>query len=369
MSDPYIWMVFSLQLQRWKQFRTYQNVSRLRRVGYAEFLDECRRDSESNGHRSEWIKSPRYEDVTRSQWENTYGHLKQLDEDDAEAALSRYAEVVTELLMDCGFVQPFQLHQDPKQQDQWTTYVEYLAFEHLWLRRFSGFARRLLREHDARWEGLVKAGLVQPLETNDELTSMEIEVLREQELRRATLAKRSFTAATSTTAMDAAVTNLVEESYTKNDTQFLRSSSYTDDAVRKYVWNRSKHITASAEAHHHRSRVEWVQSEICKIAAQQRVVGDSGIMIGVGSRKRKLISDGEVNEDKRTKEMMVDSPSDNLRTTRSKKRKFATEDGAQGPQLNMEERAAGEIDGLGRRSKKQRKAVHEQLRGDPSSVP
>jgi hypothetical protein len=389
--DSEDWMVFSRQLQRWKEFRTWQHVERRRPVTFAEFLGEHRRDSERIGGSIKWIASPRYEEATRMLWERLYGHIQQLNEENAEAVMSSYAEAATRLVADCGFVQPFQLHQDPRQQDQWTTYVEYLAFECYWLRWRVRYARKLRRQQDAEWEGLVRAGLVEPLKTYDELTSMEIENMRERELRRATLAKRSSTAATSTTVTAAAAIDVVEEmqsqtvrnprscrsqqpqNHTQKNMQSFSSPidviARRDDVVDKYVDNTPKYRIASAEARHQRCRVEWVQSEISKITAQQKAAGESGSTMGSISKNRQPIYDGDVKEHRRTKETMVGSLSDNPRITRSKKCKLRTDDGTQGLQLEMKKIVTGETDGPRARSKKKRKVTHEQFCSeDPSRV-
>ncbi|KAK3338577.1 hypothetical protein B0H65DRAFT_435708, partial [Neurospora tetraspora] len=92
--------------------------------------------------------------------------------------------------MDYGFVQPFQLQADPKQQDQWTTFVEYLAFECFFLDELTPFVRKLRPQHDAEWEKLVKAGVVGPLDTCDDLASTEAKAMRLREFHEAAFAAR-----------------------------------------------------------------------------------------------------------------------------------------------------------------------------------
>lgn len=109
--------------------RSWQLVNRRQTVGFSEYLDGKRREFERMGA-SEFTADPVFEQTVHHQWEDEYGRGRpQRDDDDAKAVLFRYAAAVSRLLMDHGFVQPFQLQADPKQQDQWTTYVEYLAFE------------------------------------------------------------------------------------------------------------------------------------------------------------------------------------------------------------------------------------------------
>ncbi|TKA46707.1 hypothetical protein B0A55_13528, partial [Friedmanniomyces simplex] len=120
--------------------------------------------------------------ATRRQWEYEYGDGQQQpsDDDEAEAVFSRYVEGAKELLTDYGFVQPFQLDAKPKQQDQWTTYVEYLAFECYWLGRLTRSAKRLRMRRATEWERLVR-----PIDSDDDLTSTEVEDMRDDRAERA----------------------------------------------------------------------------------------------------------------------------------------------------------------------------------------
>ena len=77
---------------------------------------------------------------------------------------------------------------------------EYLAFEYFWLGRLAKSAQKLRLQHDAEWEGLVEARVVNPLNANDDVASTEVEDMRDRELERAARAARSLTAKTSATA-------------------------------------------------------------------------------------------------------------------------------------------------------------------------
>ncbi|RYP40404.1 hypothetical protein DL769_011577 [Monosporascus sp. CRB-8-3] len=138
-------------------------------------------------------------------------------------------------------------------------------------------------------------------------------------------------------------------------------------------------LWAKAEADHQERRVEWVQSEISKIAAEQKTAGKSSSSVGTKSRKRKPTDDATDDADveprvvkhRRTDETekMVVGKSDNSRTTRSRKRKLPTDEDTREPQLKTETKVAGETDCSGARSRKRRKAIHEQHGSeDPSSV-
>lgn len=142
-SNPEDWQVFSRQYDRWKEFRKWQLHSRRQTPSFSIYLEEYRRESEMHGAATEQTNRPEFERTARVRWQREYNyHPSQLD-DSPEAVLSRHAEAATTLLVDQGFDEPFQLRVDSKQQDQWTTYVEYLAFECFWLQSFEQSARRL----------------------------------------------------------------------------------------------------------------------------------------------------------------------------------------------------------------------------------
>lgn len=370
--------VFSRQLRRWKEYRAWQLVNRRQTVGFSEYLDEKRREFERMGA-SEFTADPVFEQTVHHQWEDEYSRGRpQRDDDNAEAVLFRYAAAASRLLIDHGFVQPFQLQADLKQQDQWTTYVEYLAFECFHLGKLAAFARKLRPQHDAEWEKLVKAGVVKPLDTYDDLASTEAEAMRLRELEKAARTVRSFTAATGTTtttmAKKASTTNARgkrrgtrrgQKPPTHASKSLQSAQTHLDDITRRnelvdeYLHSTQKYRTAKAEADYQQRRVEWVLSEISKIEAEQKA-GKGSSSRETGSRKRKRTTDdiveARVEKQRRTDETVA-SGSDNSRTTRSKKRRCPTDEDTFEPQFKTYNMAAGESDGPGTRSRKRPKGT------------
>ncbi|TKA63639.1 hypothetical protein B0A55_11092 [Friedmanniomyces simplex] len=311
-SNPSDWQVFSMQLLRWEEFRKWQLRNRRQTVEFSEYLKGQQRMFDRMG-------------------------MVAGDDDEAEAVLSRYVEGAKELLTDYGFVQPFQLDANPKQQDRWTTYVEYLAFECYWLGRLTRSAKRLRMRRATEWERLVKAGVVRPIDSDDDLTSTEVEDMRDDRAERAARGLPSP----------------------------FDDATRRYDILREYVNNTPKCQTTKREAAHQQCRVEWVQSEISKIVAEQKAAGKSSKPLGTGSRKRKSTDDTDPEEPiakhRRTHETknIIAAQSETSRTTRSKKRTLPADEGTLEPQLKAEERVAGESDGPGT-SRKIRKATHEQ---------
>ncbi|KAH7625246.1 hypothetical protein B0T09DRAFT_67887 [Sordaria sp. MPI-SDFR-AT-0083] len=187
--------------------------------------------------------------------------------------------------MDYGFFQPFQLQADPKQQDQWTTFVE--------------------------WEKLVEARVVGPLDTCDDVGSTEAKAMRLREFHEAAFAVRvrSSTAATgtttTTTARKTSTTNArgkrpaarrgqTPPTHTPKSLQsaqiHLDNITRRNKLVDEYLHNTKKYRSVKAEADHQQRRVEWVIFEINKIEAEQKAAGKGSGSGGTGRRKRKRTS-------------------------------------------------------------------------------
>ncbi|KAK3335135.1 hypothetical protein B0T19DRAFT_959 [Cercophora scortea] len=139
------WQALSRQWDQWKDFRKWQLHGRRRRPSFKDYLDTYRRDHfvvigrhPKDRNRSDFEASARYH------WERE----RDYKDEDVEGAVERCAELVGRWLSYQEFIprRPFQLLADPKEQDQWTTYVEYLGFEMADLCTLDRAARRLQKK-------------------------------------------------------------------------------------------------------------------------------------------------------------------------------------------------------------------------------
>ncbi len=373
-QNPEDWEVFSRQLRRWKEYRRWQLSNRGQTVEFSEYLDEKRQEFERMGA-SEFTAQPVFEETVRHQWESEYGDRQPQFGDDVQAVFSRYSKATRRLLMDHGFAQPFQLQADPKQQDQWTTYVEYLGFECYCLDRLVKSAEKLRPQHDAVCERLMKAEVVaKPSDTYNALANTEAEDERDRELEEAARAVCSFI------ATDTAARKIRKRQGTRRRQKLPSRQSAQNrldiiarrnDLITECLHEIHKYRTAKTEADHQQRRVEWVRSEISKIRAEPSAVSKSDSS-GTTNRKRKP-TDEAMLEPQIKKQRRVDETepgkSYNSGTARSKKRKLPTDENTLKPRFKTQ-KVAGKSDGPGAGSRKRQKEIHRTDDGaGPSGVP
>ncbi|EJT79545.1 hypothetical protein GGTG_04630 [Gaeumannomyces tritici R3-111a-1] len=148
-AGPDKWRALSRQWDRWKDFREWQLHGRRRKPGFEEYLGTYKRDLLMTAKGRESVASPSFEEDARKRWEREYHDCGEAEED-----VERHTEDVRSWLPQ-GFVprRPLKLLPDPKAQDQWTTFVEYLAFEEFTL---FPLARTAREQEEAREWGYEK---------------------------------------------------------------------------------------------------------------------------------------------------------------------------------------------------------------------
>ncbi|RSL46938.1 hypothetical protein CEP53_010125 [Fusarium sp. AF-6] len=96
-----------------------------------------------------------------------------------------YFEAIKRRLASHGFTRPFELKEDPTQQDQLTTWIEYLGYEYWCLDGHAEDMERLAPEHDEAWKKLVDAKIVGPHDTIEDVSSMRGSFQRENDAQQA----------------------------------------------------------------------------------------------------------------------------------------------------------------------------------------
>ncbi|KAL8367052.1 hypothetical protein RB599_010964 [Gaeumannomyces hyphopodioides] len=158
--------VFSRPLERWKEFRRWQSDNR--GVGMtddedlADFRDERRRYFESAGL-GQMTTAPDYNKTIEEMWQKERRNRRWERDNFREVrggSFDEYVEAARRRLREYGFSEDFQLLEDPAQQGERVTWIEYLEFEYWWLDRRARSGQRCQQRRDAIWKELLRSGVL-----------------------------------------------------------------------------------------------------------------------------------------------------------------------------------------------------------------
>lgn len=289
------WQVFHRQLLRWQEFRLWQLNCRGRTIEFPEYLYQHQRQLEMMGS-YRFPASLQFEQATRRQWEREHGRWQTRlydNEEEAKALLLKYINDIKNLLMDYGIFQPFQPHVDPKQQDQLTTFVEYLGFECFRLDLFTRSVK-----------------MMQPKPVIEQRRSLKVETyaqaFREQKQPEREAAQESTSR----------IEKIIPPTPPHSDTVQEQDHEYEE---------------AKARVTYQQYRVDWVLSEIRKIEVEQKLASESASLVETTNSNGKSASDGNIDPSAmkrgRTDErgVMVSRKSDKLPVTQAEEPKIPVE--------------------------------------------
>lgn len=130
--DGHVPPLFSTQLEDWESFQhkwQWDNRGKYASSeGFTSFLESQRKRWLHKGE-SKLVSDPSFEATTRKIWEYEQRPL----ELSGREGFAAYAQAVERRLASHHFTQPVQLAEDPRKQDAWTTWVEYLCYVYWWL--------------------------------------------------------------------------------------------------------------------------------------------------------------------------------------------------------------------------------------------
>ncbi|OPB37934.1 ankyrin 2,3/unc44 [Trichoderma guizhouense] len=155
LSGPYSWSsdevpkFFAVQADRWWDFIKWQVDNRgieaeTGDYGFPQYLEAHRRQ----GLRERYPESgPEYDESTARMWESTPKYCEV-----PGGSFQAYQEAVKKRLASHNFTREFRLEADPRQQDTWTTWVEYLNFEYFERDRLAALLMRLEQDYINAWD-------------------------------------------------------------------------------------------------------------------------------------------------------------------------------------------------------------------------
>ena len=101
------------------------------------------------------------------------------------AEFADYVNAVKRRLARHGFTRPFELKEDTKQQDNLSTWIEYLGFEYWWLDWWTHVIDDLKPRYDKAWQELTDSKVLLPDETQEYVGTEECSMRRSAELTQA----------------------------------------------------------------------------------------------------------------------------------------------------------------------------------------
>lgn len=122
--------VVTKQLEHWTTFQRYwQWANRGRRaqiMGFRPFLTAMKKDYQAKGKARVVADKQSFESMARLKWKHEMPLHK--PQDLSHESPETYSHAMTDRLEFHGFTKSFTLCEDPRKQDTWTTWVEYLYY-------------------------------------------------------------------------------------------------------------------------------------------------------------------------------------------------------------------------------------------------
>ncbi|ATY65357.1 hypothetical protein A9K55_001234 [Cordyceps militaris] len=309
--------IFQKQLQRWQNFRKWQNDHRGHEDDDGGFLAYVER----NKHRIRRDKKPKWAakrlaeieadpSCLQSSWEDRQWERERQRRYCREhgcQGFRDYMEAVKRRLTRHDFIQPFKLSEDPKNQDNLSTWIEYLNYEYWWLDKYTSDIERLEPEHDKLWQELADKKILRPHETKEfvrtALSGMEGEAEKDQAMKavqRAESEARRIYASTQEGLERSSIPIARRISMLKHSSekvlaakQRLRQARSRSFLITQFVRATFDYDSAKRDAARHRVLIQWVLDQVPLIQdlCKANIQLESG---GKRATKRRLTSDEEL---------------------------------------------------------------------------
>ncbi|KPM39122.1 hypothetical protein AK830_g7449 [Neonectria ditissima] len=355
--------IFQKQLQRWQDFRKWQNDNRGREDDDGGFLAYI----EQEKRRIKIHCLPRSRDKQLAEIEADPSCLKsgwnvQQSLRERQRCLYRergcrrfrdYAEAVKRRLARHGFTEPVELDEDPKKQDKLTTWIEYLNYEYWWLDKYTSDIERLEPEHDKLWQELVDKKTLRLHETKEfvRTTASPMERQNEEDMAWKTVqrveseAKRIYVL-TQEDPKHLRIPKAKRISMLKHGTERLLAAKQRFEQIRsrnhrigEFIRATFDYDEAKRDAARHRVLVQWVLDQVPLIEAEMNPCKANRRLGSDGRRatKRRLATDEKPPERQNPKRVRFDLEEPRLASARipSKATKTQPE-----PRIVMDQEAA-----------------------------
>ncbi|KAH6982348.1 hypothetical protein BKA56DRAFT_585734 [Ilyonectria sp. MPI-CAGE-AT-0026] len=323
--------LFQTQLARWRDFRRWQNDNRWIEEddegGFPAYLESMRHKWEWLSHKDEYDKwLAEVEADPSSIMKDWDFEVFKRDEQRYHCGergcdgFPQYAEAVKRRLAQHDFTRPCHLHEDPKQQDALTTWIEYLNFEYWWLYRHTRAMESMRSAHDKAWQELLDLKVLRPHESQKFLQTMASLSERQAEEEQAREAvkragsegatvyrmtqkdpQRSSIPKAKRMSMLGAATNKLNAAKGRLKLLERRSSLITDLIRWTHGYDRAKR-----DAARQRSLVQWVLEQVPLIEAEVGESQENEAGSGTNKKKRRPVAEEDGSENPRRKKQKVE---------------------------------------------------------------
>ncbi|KAK7403871.1 hypothetical protein QQX98_010375 [Neonectria punicea] len=334
--------IFQKQLQRWQDFRKWQNDNRGREdndggfpayIEWRKHIIQQHMRSKSAAKRLAEIEadpSCLKSGWDRRQWERERQRCHCRER--GCQGFRDYTEAVKRRLARHGFTQPFKLDEDPKNQDKLTTWIEYLNYEYWWLDKYTSDIERLEPEHDKLWQELIDKKTLRPHETKEfvRTTASPMERQNEEDMawkavqRAESEAKRIYVL-TQEDPKRLRISKAKRISMLKHGTERLLAAKQRFEQIRSrnhrigdFIRATFDYDEAKRDAARHRVLVQWVLDQVPLVEAEMNPP-KANRRLGPGGRratKRRLTTDEEPPERQNPKRARVDLEEPRLASAR-----------------------------------------------------
>lgn len=322
--------IFQRQLQSWQDFHKWQNDNRGLEdddggfLGYVEHEKWRIKNFVLPRSRAKHLaKIEADPSCLRSGWDMLQSlreRQRRLCRERSCRGFRDYAEAVKRRLARHDFTRPFELDEDPKNQDKLTTWIEYLNYEYWWLDKHTCDIERLEPEHDRLWQELVDDKILRPHETKEFVQTMASPMERSKERQRAqkaverakSEAKRIYEL-TQKDPNRLRITQAERISMIKHTTEELLAAKRRfeqirsrNDRITDFIRGTFAYAGAKRDAACHRVLVQWVLDQVPLIEAEMNPSKANGPgTVGRKTAKRKR-TDEEPPERQSPKKVRVD---------------------------------------------------------------
>lgn len=218
----------------------------------------------------------------------------------------------------------FKFEEDPKQQDQLTTFIEYLTYEYnFYTERYAWYERRG-KWYDKQWKKLVDSGVLRPYETEEFILNGKSSFQRTSERIQAEKAMKSARSAVSlaqrthcgSSQPPLIIQQRLEATQSKlqSAVQLFESTKKHNSLITKFISDTHLYRDAKCNAERHTILLEWIREQVSLIELElkQSKTAESNSDNRNGG-KRDLERDQDEKEDRKPKRQKWSAPDENSR--------------------------------------------------------